>query len=370
MATSTNLPLPSSGDEPNSPKDPNEYVSTFEQALEPLGRILELDGYHVWCCSPIYDKDNRIHVFYSRWRNEYKFSGWVSACEIAHAIADKPEGPYTDLGVVLKGSGGDTWDSWAVHNPTIHKVGDRYALFYMGADGSDLDINQSDLPHLSEEDYARYFTELVYTKRVGLAIAEDLNGPWKRVGDSPVIDVGTSGEWDDAVVSNPSFLQHPNGEYWLYYKGWDMDTGQRFNGNRKYGLAVANSIEGPYRKHTQNPILDFSNRGELVQCEDAYTWYEPKSEFPFKIILRDMGVYNHEYGLYMESADGLKWGNPQVAYKDAPSYFNESLPGLDREGRFERPQLLMNQTGKPTHMFCAYQGGSFGTCSGVVLKIN
>ena len=150
-------------------------TSKFEQRLNPLGRILEIDGYHVWCCSPIYGPDGRVHVFYSRWRNEYKFSGWVSACEVAHAVADSPEGPYQDLGVVLKGRGGDAWDSWAIHNPTIQKVGDRYALFYMGADGSTLDIEQSDLPHLSDEAYEKYYTDLVYTKRIGLAIATTLH---------------------------------------------------------------------------------------------------------------------------------------------------------------------------------------------------
>ena len=86
-----------------------------------------------------------------------------------------------DLGVVLKGSGGDAWDSWAIHNPTVQKVGDRYALFYMGADGSKLDIEQSDLPNLSDEAYAEYYTELVYSKRIGLALADSLDDPWERV---------------------------------------------------------------------------------------------------------------------------------------------------------------------------------------------
>lgn len=184
-----------------------DLTSKFEERLNPLGRILEIEGYHVWCCSPIYGPDGRLHVFYSRWKNEYKFSGWVSACEVAHAIADKPEGPYQDLGVVLKGRGGDAWDSWAIHNPTIQKVGDRYALFYMGSDGSSLDIEQSDLPNLSDEEYEKYYTALVYKKRIGLALANSLDGPWERVGDEPILGVGNPDEWDDAVVSNPSLLQ-------------------------------------------------------------------------------------------------------------------------------------------------------------------
>ena len=70
-----------------------DQTSKFEERLNPLGRILEIEGYHVWCCSPIYGPDGRVHVFYSRWKNEYKFYGWVSACAVAHGVADSPEGP-------------------------------------------------------------------------------------------------------------------------------------------------------------------------------------------------------------------------------------------------------------------------------------
>lgn len=349
---------------------PAANTTAFEQRLRPKGRILEMEGYHVWCCSPVYGPDGRAHVFYSRWRNEHGFSGWVSACEVAHAVADKPEGPYEDLGVVLRGGSSDTWDSWSIHNPTIHKAGNRYALFYMGSSGAGLDIEQSDLPSLPHREHEKYFNALVYRKRIGLAMADSLDGPWERVGDKPVLDTGKPGEWDDAVVSNPSLLQHPDGEYWLYYKGWDQDTGRRYNGNRKYGLAVASEITGPYIRHKGNPLVDFSSRGDRVQCEDAYTWYEKGSDLPFKMVLRDMGFYNHEYGLYMESGDGLHWQEPRIAYREAAAYFDETLPGLDRQGRFERPQLLIDPEGRPTHLFCAYRGGKYGTSSGVVLQIS
>ena len=31
----------------------------------------------------------------------------------------------------IKGRGGDWWDANTTHNPTIHKVGSQYALFYL-----------------------------------------------------------------------------------------------------------------------------------------------------------------------------------------------------------------------------------------------
>ena len=44
-------------------------VSTFCKSIRPIGRILEHPDYNVWGCSPIYDDEGRVHVFYSRWKN-------------------------------------------------------------------------------------------------------------------------------------------------------------------------------------------------------------------------------------------------------------------------------------------------------------
>jgi len=342
-------------------------LSSFAQSLTPVGRVLEDPDYHVWGCSPIYGPDGRVHVFYSRWPNAYNHGGWVAACEIAHAVADSPEGPYETLGVILKGRGGKAWDSWSIHNPTIHKVGDQYALFYMGTDGSNLGVTLEEVMAMSEEDFDPYLHKLVNTKRVGLALADNLNGPWTRVGEEPcIVPSDNPLIWDSFCTSNPTYLHHPSGKHWLYYKAWDQGTAEAFNGNRKYGLAVADQIEGPYTKLESNPVISFEHLGPDIQCEDGYVWMDGGRYY---MILRDMGVYNHEYGLLLSSEDGLNWGNLEIAYLNATSYFDEALPGLEREGRFERPQILMKDA-RPDYLFCAYQGGAHLTCSGVVLKIN
>lgn len=346
--------------------DREPVMSELSKRLRPVGRVLEDPDYNVWGCSPIYDEQGRVHVFYSKWKNIYGHYGWVAACEIGHAVADSAEGPYTVLDTVLEGRGGDAWDSWSIHNPTVHKIGDKYAIFYMGSDGSQLGVTLEDIMKMDTDEYRPYFHKLVASKAVGLAVADSLDGPWTRVSDeAPVVPHGPTPSWDDFVSSNPAFLQHPNGECWLYYKGWDAASAAAFNGNRKYGVAIAEQLEGPYKKHENNPIIDFSNIAPQVQCEDAYVWME---DGKFNIILRDMGFYNHEYGITMQSEDGINWSEPEIAFLDAPTYFDEKMPGLDREGRFERPQLLLGPNG-PTHLFCAYRGGKYKTSSGVVLAI-
>ena len=85
--------------------------------------------------------------------------------------------------------------------------------------------------------------------------------------------------------------------------------------------------------------------------------------------MRDMGFYNHEYGLMFGSDDGIRWSDPVVSFYNSHEYFKEPPNGLDRGGRFERPQLLMKD-GKPKYLFCAIVGGQYMTSSGIVLKIN
>lgn len=326
---------------------PATAFADFSRRLRPIGRMLELEGYYVWCNTAIEEPDGRTHVFFSRWPSAKGMGGWINSCEIAHAVAPSPEGPYEVVGPVLTPRGPGHWDATTCHNPHVQKVGDRYALFYMGNSNGRTN-----------------------TKRVGLALADSLAGPWRR-SDHPLLEAGPEGAWDDHCTTNPSFIRHPNGEYWLYYKSWntaDYERGQPpIRGNRKYGLAIAERLEGPYRRHPRNPLIDFSGRGENRQCEDAYIWHEAGK---FRALMRDMGLFNHEVGLYLESADGLTWSEPKIAYDKAAAYIE--LPPrpkhLNRYGRFERPQLLL-RNGRPAYLFTSLQGGKHETATGFLFRI-
>jgi beta-xylosidase len=331
-------------------------ASEFCNSLFAAGRILETPDYYVWCCSPIYGSDGKVHLFYSRWPVSAGFGGWITCCEIAHAVADRPEGPYKTVDVAIAPRGGDLWDGGSCHNPTIHKVGDKYVIFYLGvSDGT------------------------AYTKRIGMVVSNSLYGPWQRT-DKPIIEPDPDPTaWNSMCTTNPAFIQHPNGEFWLYYKTWrindwekDIAAGLReatvdvgkFT-NRQYGLAIARNLEGPWEKVGDGPIIDLHHLGENAQSEDAYAWIE---DGKFKMIMRDMGYWNHEYGLLFESGDGLHWGPPSIAFYAGRRYLPEPPAGLDREGRFERPQLLM-RNGKPEYLFVAVRGGKYNTSSGAVLKV-
>ena len=327
-------------------KYPAEKISDFSKQLKPIGRILETKGYYVWCCAPIFDNEGKVHIFYSRWPEEYGMGGWIHKSEIAHAVADSPEGPYTFVETVIAPRTG-YFDATSCHNPHIQYINDTYYLFYMGnSDGS------------------------VYTKRIGLAESKSLNGPWKR-SDEPILDAGEEGEWDDCNTTNPAFIKNTDGKSWLYYKSWNKKEYQNQEGairaNRKYGLAIADNISGPYTRYEKNPIVDFSIHGDNKQVEDAYVYLE---DGKYKMLMRDMGYFDHEVGLIFTSDDGINWSEPKIAWFGADAYLTEPAAPkhLKRYGRFERPQILMKD-GKPAYLFNAMQGGKYETATGFVFQI-
>ena len=321
--------------------------SPFAKKIKPIGRILEMEDFYVWCNSPIIADDGKVHLFFSRWDSKKGMGGWIKGSEIAHAVADIPEGPYTFLETVLAPREG-FFDSTTCHNPLIKKVDGKYCLFYMGNSNGKTN-----------------------TKRIGLAVADSLNGPWTRT-DKPLLEAGDAGAWDDHCTTNPAFIKRGD-EYWLYYKSWntkdyETSTDPLIKGNRKYGLAISKKLEGPYIKYPGNPVIDFSGKGNNRQFEDAFIWHEQNR---LNIIARDMGVYNHEDGLIMHSKKGIRWSEPKIAYYAADRYIQQPPPPsyLKKYGRFERPQLLLIDD-KPAYLFTTSQGGKYMTASPFLFKIN
>ncbi|WP_346858507.1 glycoside hydrolase family protein [uncultured Draconibacterium sp.] len=324
-------------------------ISDFSKRLKPLGRILELDGYYVWGCSPIVAPDGKVHVFFSRWSSSKGMGGWINSSEIAHAVADQPDGPYYNIETILAPRGEGYFDGTTCHNPHIQYIDGKYFLFYIG--NSNRKTN---------------------TKRIAVATSESLNGPWKRP-DQPLLEVGEKGAWDDHCTSNPSFIKHPNGQYWLYYKAWNDEeymnpVNPKIRGNRKYGLAIAEKPEGPYLRYSENPIIDYSSFGNNRQLEDGNVFMENGK---FYMLARDMGRFDHEVGIILESDDGIHWSEPKISYFGVSHYIDQAPKPkhLSKYGRFERPQILL-QNGEPTHLFVTTQGGKFESSSPFVFKID
>lgn len=107
--------------------------------------------------------------------------------------------------------------------------------------------------------------------QVGMAIADSPEGPFVKL-DAPILSASDDGEWlgdednrflvksqgsfDSHKVHDPTLLYYRD-KFYLYYKGERMGERKTFGGREiKWGVAVADQLDGPYMKSPYNPITN------------------------------------------------------------------------------------------------------------------
>ncbi|MGC9451920.1 MAG: glycoside hydrolase family protein [Oceanipulchritudo sp.] len=300
------------------------------------------DHYWIWCASPVIGDDGKYHLFASRIPRTIPFHpGWLFASEIVRAEAELPEGPYRFREVVLGARDPAFFDGRSAHNPCIRKVGTKYLLFYMGSTypGKEVDVNrvESGGP-LYKESWAR--------KRIGLAWADSVHGPWNRP-DKPLLEP-RPGHWDAIATTNPAPWILPDGSVRMIYKSRTVADGPRL-----LGLAGAPTWQGPYAALMEHPLFPG------VDLEDACLWHDGER---FRMILKDMaGTVGGEPGCLVQawSQDAVAWifPDPPILHGKLIRWDDGSTEQL---GNFERPQLLFDAHNRPTHLFAAVSRGGSG----------
>lgn len=301
-----------------------------------------MEDYWVWCGSAIRGEDGRTHMFAARWSKRYPFfDGYRVASEVVRAVAESPVGPYTFEEVVLPARGAKFWDGRMTHNPTIHKYGDTYLLFYIGA------TYERPTPTVDEiRARTSPVPDLCYaTIRIGLATAESVYGPWTRL-DAPVLDV-RPGEWDASVVTNPAPCVLPDGRIFLYYRS-------NYHHQCRIGVAMAERLGAPFSRLHNDPIFDFGED----HIEDPFVWW---ADDHFELIAKDQvgGLTGEKHaGVHATSADGIHW-----TISDPPKAYSREVVWDDGavsvQGSLERPQLLF-EDGEPRYLFAATGDGPGG----------
>ncbi|MBI5692101.1 MAG: glycoside hydrolase family protein [Verrucomicrobia bacterium] len=311
----------------------------------PLTARLDVPGYFVWCGAPVRGGDGRYHLFYSRWPIREGFLAWVTHSEIAHAVADTPLGPYRPTDVALPERGPQFWDGHCTHNPNVFFHRGRYYLFYMGNRGDREKVKGLNWSHRNHQ-------------RVGVAIAEKPEGPWRRL-DAPIVDVNPDrAAFDSLCVTNPAAAVRPDGGVLLIYKAVQIIEGKIFGGNVRYGAALADHPEGPYRKV---PGRIFEAEGAEAQkhwmlAEDPFVWFSERYGQRYYAVARDVvGQFTGAKGgiALFHSADGLHW-QPAPQPKVLGLGFSWA-DGTAHPSQFERPALLL-EDGEPIALFGATDG--------------
>jgi hypothetical protein len=309
-----------------------------------------LPDHWVWDPSVIRAEDGRYHMFASRWPKWLPFHpGWGLHSEIVRAVSDTPEGPYEFQEVVLPARGAEYFDGRATHNPRILRQTDgTYLLFYMGSTNPFPDIRPGQ-PLLAD---GPEFTVARANKRIGLATAPSVTGPWTRLDHS--IFPTKPGSFYSFLTSNPSPCLDPDGGVTIVFKS------RRYLGNThgpmELGIARAPAPAGPYRVLMDHPL-------ELPggEVEDPFFW---RSRRGYEMIAKDMhgGIGGEKYGgVHAWSPDGRswRWGTPAAAYSRTLT-FDDGL--TETLGCFERVSLLFDGD-RPTHLFGAVADGPGGFCA-------
>jgi hypothetical protein len=303
---------------------------------------LRMDDYWVWCGSVIRGDDGFYHMYASRWPKRYPFfSGYVFYSEVVHATSKTAVGPYRFADVALPARGETFWDGRMTHNPTIHRSGDTYLLFYIGS------TFEGPGPTREALEAGRAGQQATYNRiRIGVASARSPAGPWKRL-DRPILEP-RPGKWDGAIVTNPSVSVRKDGSVLLIYRS-NTPKGLRL------GIARAPRYDGPYERLRDEPILQLPD-GNFV--EDPYFW---ETGGHFEMLAKDMrGGITGEYhaGAHLISQDALEW-KPSPA----PKAYSRTVRWDDgtesTQGSLERPQLLIEK-GRPTHLVLATSDGPGG----------
>jgi len=316
-------------------------LERWADRLRFVGVVIEDDDFHIWGSSPIWGNDGKVHVFAARIPVATGFYKWWATSQIAHYVAEKPEGPFELVEVLLEPgrSPQGQWDSGTQHNPTVTRIGDLYVLSY----------------HSSVSTVERRVRP---SQLIGMMTATDINGPWTKLGkvldpptheEVPEVPVGYDGGTD-----NPALIRHPDGRFFLYYR----IKFPGIEGRNTYGVAIADRLEGPYRHHPTRVV------NNPTYIEDPYVFVHDSTIYMLVTDVATRGglLLSSEDGLHFDYHAGVKGFGPMSDYVP-PERIPPQAPDMPSDC-FERPQLLLTD-GTPTHLYApsgANMNGGRGTC--------
>jgi hypothetical protein len=305
------------------------------------------DTMSIWCGSLVKADDGLYHIFYSRWPKKLGWA-WVTDSEIAHAVSQSPYGPFAFKDVALPRRGAEFWDGICTHNPTVHKFGNQFYLYYMGNTGDGFNPNGED-KSIEKLNWVHRNNQ-----RIGVAVADDPNGPWKRF-DKPIIDISTDSLAIDALcTTNPSITQRPDGGFLMVYKVVGKKRKMPSGGPVLLTVATSETPVGPFVKYNK---AIFEIKGDDFPAEDPYIWYQAgKYRAIFK--RREEKKENAERNSrriftleLFESIDGFDW-NLSKKHLISDRTIEWENGKVEKFLHLERPQLYF-ENNIPVTLLCA-----------------
>lgn len=325
-----------------STKAVSAAIENFKIEFEDVNpkNIFESDTMSIWGGSLAKGDDGLYHMYYSRWPKKIGWE-WVNYSEIAHATSKSPFGPFKFHDVAL-GMQQDTtkWDGTTAHNPTVHKIKGKYYLYYMG--------NKGDLKIVSTPGKPKLNWMHRNNQRIGVAVAENPNGPWKRF-DTPVLDISIDENASDALMtSNPSVCEMKDGKILMVYKAVGKQFKLPAGGPVVHMVAIADSPTGPFKKYP-DPVFTF--KGERFPAEDPYIWYQEGKYRAIVKRIKHEGKKRVFSLVHYDSPDGIQWNQAKhFEISDRTVTFTDGKK--IKFDHLERPQVFIENK-EPVALLCA-----------------
>ena len=219
--------------------------------------------------------------------------------EIAYAVSDKPAGPYQHVNVALPprgtnpATGEKYWDADVTHNANAFFHNGKYYLYYMGnyGDGKNYPMHRNH-------------------QRIGVAIAENPAGPWKRLDHPSSISPMTRNP------SIPSASPTPPPACVRMAVSCSFTRPCNTSKARKWAATSATASRWPTnrRAHTSRTpghIFEAEKPGKhWMVAEDPFIWFSRKYGNRYYAVTRDVvGTFTGSSGgiCLFQSEDGLNW---------------------------------------------------------------
>lgn len=184
---------------------------------------------------------NKYYVWYSRMDSPITPGYWAT---IWYATSEDEGHTWQEQGMALGLGAAGTFDSHSVFTPNILAHKGKYYLYYTAVKPTPGNPDKK-----FEGNSTNDFTA------IGVAVADNPDGPFKRVPNNPVIaHSDVSSDFDSYRVDDASLLVRDS-KIWLYYKGRCIEHGKEGPRLTEMGLAMADTPGGPFIKQ-KGSLLD------------------------------------------------------------------------------------------------------------------
>ncbi len=190
---------------------------------------------------------------------------------------------WTKLGQIFEPKGQYDWVKSHGMLPVVDQIkDDLFRIYFSGRDGSNI-------------------------SRTGF-VDININEPVKilHLSDSPILDIGSLGCFDDNGVS-PTCIVNSGDQKYFYFMGWNK--GSKVRAAEVSGLAISKDNGSTFVRYSKAPIIDRTNSEPytilVISCiiiENGIwrMWYDSADYW----INEELPRYNIKYA---ESDDGIHW---------------------------------------------------------------